>query len=87
MDGGNGSSPNGTDNVPATSAEPTFWQKARKYWSYVSIEPVAVCWILPSCLGLIAIQNLELEKVELQYVDIMLNIKKLLCTIGMSSEF
>lgn len=34
----------------------------RKAWNFVSIEPVMVCWILPSCLLYIAIENLALEK-------------------------
>lgn len=35
----------------------------KKAWSFVSIEPVMICWILPSCLLYIAIENLSLEKV------------------------
>lgn len=34
----------------------------KKAWNFVSIEPVMVCWILPSCLLYIAIENLSLEK-------------------------
>lgn len=32
-------------------------------WKFVSIEPVMICWLLPSCLLYIAIENLALEKV------------------------
>lgn len=35
----------------------------KKAWSFVSVEPVMICWILPSCLLYIAIENLSLEKV------------------------
>lgn len=35
----------------------------KKAWSFISIEPVMICWILPSCLLYIAIENLSLEKV------------------------
>lgn len=35
----------------------------KKAWRFVSIEPVMICWILPSCLLYIAIENLSLEKV------------------------
>lgn len=35
----------------------------KKAWGFVSVEPVMICWILPSCLLYIAIENLSLEKV------------------------
>lgn len=34
----------------------------QKVWSFVSVEPVMVCWLLPSCFLYIAIENLALEK-------------------------
>lgn len=40
-----------------------WFKKIMKLWSYISVEPVMVCWLLPSCLLLIAIENLALEKV------------------------
>lgn len=35
----------------------------KKVWSFVTVEPVMICWILPSCLLYIAVENLSLEKV------------------------
>lgn len=35
----------------------------RKVWKFISVEPVMIAWILPSCLLYIAIENLALEKV------------------------
>lgn len=40
-----------------------WFKKIMKLWSYISVEPVMICWILPSCLLYIAIENLALEKV------------------------
>lgn len=34
----------------------------RKAWKFVSVEPVMICWLLPTCLLYIAIENLSLEK-------------------------
>lgn len=34
-----------------------------KAWEFISVEPVMICWLLPSCLLYIAIENLALEKV------------------------
>lgn len=42
----------------------SWFKKIMKLWSYISVEPVMVCWILPSCLLYIAIENLALEKVS-----------------------
>ena len=36
----------------------------KKLWSYVSVEPVIICWLLPSCFLFIALENLALEKVH-----------------------
>lgn len=35
----------------------------KQAWKFISIEPVMICWLLPSCLLYIAIENLALEKV------------------------
>lgn len=37
----------------------------KKLWKFVSVEPVMVCWLLPSCLLYIAVENLALEKVSI----------------------
>lgn len=42
----------------------SWFKKIMKLWSYISVEPVMVCWILPTCLLYIAIENLALEKVS-----------------------
>lgn len=46
----------------ATPPKSQNWLK--KAWSFVSVEPVMICWILPSCFLYIAIENLALEKVR-----------------------
>lgn len=51
------------NNNAATLPKPQNWLK--KAWSFVSVEPVMICWILPSCFLYIAIENLALEKVSL----------------------
>lgn len=35
-----------------------------KLWSYISVEPLMLCWLLPSCFLFIAVENLALEKVK-----------------------
>lgn len=35
----------------------------KQAWKFISIEPVMICWLLPTCLLYIAIENLALEKV------------------------
>lgn len=35
-----------------------------KIWSYFTIEPLMLCWLLPSCFLFIAVENLALEKVD-----------------------
>lgn len=34
-----------------------------KIWSNITIEPLMLCWLLPSCFLFIAVENLALEKV------------------------
>lgn len=46
----------------------------RKAWKFVSVEPVMICWLLPTCLLYIAIENLALEKscrVNFGYSDVV----------------
>lgn len=53
-------------SISTTATDDIGWfKKIMKLWSYISVEPVMVCWILPSCLLYIAIENLALEKVRL----------------------
>lgn len=35
-----------------------------KMWSYITVEPLMLCWLLPSCFLFIAVENLALEKVH-----------------------
>lgn len=34
-----------------------------KILSYITVEPLMLCWLLPSCFLFIAVENLALEKV------------------------
>lgn len=34
-----------------------------RIWSNITIEPLMLCWLLPSCFLFIAVENLALEKV------------------------
>lgn len=34
----------------------------RKVISFISVEPFAICWLLPSCILIVAMENLNLEK-------------------------
>lgn len=59
---------NGTNGSVAEDVKErkrSLWQHVRHYWKYVSVEPVMVAWLVPSCIALIAVQNLELQKVSL----------------------
>lgn len=35
-----------------------------RFWKYISVEPLILCWLLPSCFLFIAVENLALEKVS-----------------------
>uniref|UniRef100_A0A1B0CNX0 uridine/cytidine kinase n=1 Tax=Lutzomyia longipalpis TaxID=7200 RepID=A0A1B0CNX0_LUTLO len=40
-------------------------QKVRKvlgFWRHITVEPLLLCWLLPSCFLIAAMENLELEK-------------------------
>lgn len=39
-------------------------KRLAKLWSYISVEPLMLCWLLPSCFLFIAVENLALEKVN-----------------------
>jgi PCFT/HCP family folate transporter-like MFS transporter 1/3 len=34
----------------------------RSFFNFISVEPFAICWLLPSCILIIAMENLNLEK-------------------------
>lgn len=83
-------SPSGSDNVVRRRPPPfrrsasglpeevnvlqTHTNWLRKAWKFVSVEPVMVCWLLPTCFLYIAIENLALEKscrVNFGYSDLV----------------
>lgn len=80
-------------DVPSPEEKRTLWQNVCHYWSYISVEPVMVAWLVPSCIALIAIQNLELQKV--QFVEactnrihtIKMNKRKSLIYAGLPCQF
>lgn len=54
--GANGTRPNNADNSKV--------KRLLKLWTYISVEPLILCWLLPSCFLFIAVENLALEKVR-----------------------
>lgn len=44
----------------------TRLKRLAQFWKYISVEPIMLCWLLPSCFLFIAIENLALEKVRLR---------------------
>jgi len=45
-----------------------------KIWSNITVEPLMLCWLLPSCFLFIAVENLALEKscrVNFNYSDVV----------------
>lgn len=58
-----------TTSNGANGAKHPSKQKTKFEWknllklSYISVEPIMLCWILPSCFLFIAVENLSLEKV------------------------
>lgn len=53
----NGTGPKGGD------ASTSYLKNMLRFWHYISVEPVILCWLLPSCFLYIAVENLALEKV------------------------
>lgn len=41
-----------------------------KIWSYITVEPLMLCWLLPSCFLFIAVENLALEKVNANQIHL-----------------
>lgn len=37
---------------------------AGRVWRFITVEPLMLCWLLPSCFLFIAVENLALEKVR-----------------------
>lgn len=44
-------------------ANKSYLKNALRFWKYISVEPLILCWLLPSCFLFIAVENLALEKV------------------------
>lgn len=40
----------------------TFTEKVRYVWSHITLEPMVACFVMPSMLLLLGVQNLNLEK-------------------------
>lgn len=59
----NANSPNG---LPSKSdqGDNSKVKRLLKLWTYISVEPLMLCWLLPSCFLFIAVENLALEKVN-----------------------
>lgn len=53
----NGGGPKGGE------ANTSFLKNMLRFWKYISVEPLILCWLLPSCFLFIAVENLALEKV------------------------
>lgn len=59
--------------------EVAFYQKFKKilfFWKYITVEPLLVCWLLPSCFLIAAMENLELEKT----CRVNLGLEDIVCT-------
>lgn len=54
----NGNGPKGGD------ANTSYLKNMLRFWKYISVEPLILCWLLPSCFLFIAVENLALEKVR-----------------------
>lgn len=58
---------NGTQPTKQTEEFQCSWffsgKGLLKILSYVTVEPLMLCWLLPSCFLFIAVENLALEKV------------------------
>lgn len=46
-----------------TKRKPTIREKFRTLWKQISVEPLLLCWIAPSVIAYIAVDNLQLQKV------------------------
>lgn len=59
-----------TNGVPpkSDSDENSKVKRLIKLWTYISVEPLMLCWLLPSCFLFIAVENLALEKVRTVYI-------------------
>lgn len=58
----NNESTNRSQTAPAEQNE-SYFKNVKKMWHYVSVEPLLICWLLPSLLFFIGAENLSLEKV------------------------
>lgn len=47
----------------APKRDTSFLKQVLRFWRYISVEPIILCWLLPSCFLFIAVENLALEKV------------------------
>lgn len=42
--------------------EMTFKDKVRYVWTHITLEPMVACFVMPSMLLMLGVQNLNLEK-------------------------
>lgn len=42
--------------------EMSFTEKVRYVWSHITLEPMVACFVMPSMLLMLGVQNLNLEK-------------------------
>lgn len=49
-----------------------FGKGILKIWSYITVEPLMLCWLLPSCFLFIAVENLALEKVSANQIPLVI---------------
>lgn len=64
--GDNNESANRSQTAPTSAAideNASFAKNLMKMWNYISVEPLLICWLLPSLLFFIGAENLSLEKV------------------------
>lgn len=52
----------GSKQVSEMVEESNFRSNVRKFFSFISVEPFVLCWVLPSCILIVAMENLNLEK-------------------------
>ena len=69
---------NKNENKTKTDAKRSFWstltfdQKMQYIWNNITLEPLVLCFVMPSMLLMLGTQNLNLEKacrVNLGYND------------------
>lgn len=64
-------------NITVTPGDkPPLARRILKLYKQISVEPLIICWLLPSCFLYIALENLALEKVISMNVQQKLKVLK-----------